>query len=423
MKLTEYNEINERIYTDILPNGLSVFVVPKPGFHKKYAFFATGYGGVDRRFKLANEWIDTPAGVAHFLEHKMFDTEDGNALELLSANGASPNAYTSSDTTAYHFECIDMFSENLETLLSFVSVPYFTAESVDKEQGIIDQEIRMVEDDPDYCLYYGLLKSLFKANPLRDSVIGSIESIKKITAETLYDCHKAFYAPSNMALCVIGDVDPSMVCDIAGKILPSVKSEVPVRDYGEPEILSPAGGDFSKEMEVSLPVFLAGCKLPAAKKGQDYLLHEIISAIVLEILCGHSSALFIRLYSEGLINADFSASFDSSAGVAYTMFGGEARDPERVFEEVKKEIKAAASQGADPALFERIKKAAIGSHIRALNSFGVLAASIAEGHFKGFDPFLAPKLLSKIKIDDVNKFISENIIPENMVISSIKPIK
>jgi len=423
MKLTEYKEINEKLYTGKLPNGLSIFVVPKPGFHKKYAFFATDYGGIDRRFKLSGDWIDTPAGVAHFLEHKMFDTKDGNALEKLSANGASPNAYTSSDITAYYFECIDMFYENLEILLDFVSVPYFTPESVKKEQGIIDQEIRMCEDEPNYCLYYGFLQSLFKTNPLRDSVVGSIESIKKITAETLYDCHKVFYAPSNMALCIVGDVDPKAVYDTAEKILPSEHGAIPLRDYGNPEKLSPEQNVFSKEMEVSLPIFLAGAKMPSAKKGKDYLWLEIVSAIALEILCGHSSSFYMRLYAEGQINADFSASFDSSAGVAYTMFGGEARDPERVFDEIKKETCRLLEQGVDPALFGRLKKAAIGSHIRALNSFGVLAGSIVEGHFKGFDPFIAPALLSKMTTDDVYKFISGNIIPENMSISIINPLK
>ncbi|MCL2820860.1 MAG: insulinase family protein [Oscillospiraceae bacterium] len=423
MKLNEYKEINERLYTAKLPNGLPVFVVPKPGFHKKYAFFATDYGGVDRRFQLAGKWTDTPAGVAHFLEHKLFDTEDGNALERLSANGASPNAYTASDITAYYFECIDDFSENLEILLDFVSVPYFTKESVEKEQGIIDQEIRMVEDDPDFNLYYGLLKSLFKENPVRDSVAGTVESIKKITANTLYDCHKVFYAPSNMALCVVGDVDPSMVYDIAEKILPTEKSEIPLRDYGTKEGLSPVTANISKEMEVSLPIFLAGCKLTPGAHGQDVLRLEVISAIALELLCGHSSPFYHRLYAEGLINADFSASFDSTAGVAYTMFGGETRDPGRVFAELKKELSNLLSHGPDTALFERIKKAAIGSHIRALNSFGVLAASISEGHFKGFDPFTAPVILSKLTVDDISEFISKNLVSDNMAISIINPIK
>jgi len=421
MKFLEYRQINEFLYTGTLPNGLTIFVVPKQGFHKKYAFFAADYGGVDRRFRCADKWIDTPAGVAHFLEHKMFETEDGNALEMLSANGASPNAYTSCDITAYYFECIDMFPENLETLLSFVSVPFFTPESVEKEQGIITQEIRMIEDDPDYCLYYGLLKSLFKSNPLRDSVAGSVNSIEKITADTLYNCHKVFYAPSNMALCVVGDVEPSMVFDTAERILPGEKHVIPERDYGPTEARLPEVSDKQKAMEVSLPIFLAGCKVSPAARGQETLWLEIVSALALEVLCGHSSPIYLRMYAEGQINADFSASFDSAAGVAYTMFGGEARDPNRVFLEVKSEIQRLITHGPDAALFERIKKAAIGSHIRALNSFSVIASSIVEGHFRGFDPFTAPDILAKVSIDDTTGFIRESLIPDNMAISIINP--
>jgi len=423
MKLTEYKKLNEKLYTEYLPNGMPVFVIPKPGFHKKYAFFAANYGGIDRSFKLGDKWIDTPAGVAHFLEHKMFDTKDGNALELLSANGASPNAYTSTDITAYHFECIDKFSDNLEILLNFVSTPYFTPESVEKEHGIITQEINMIEDDPGYCLYYGLLKSLFFSNPVRDSVAGSVDSIREITADTLYDCHKIFYAPSNMALCIVGDVDPHEVLDIAGKILPGEPGENPLRDYGEPEMLTPETGSVEKSMDVSLPLFLAGCKVKPAATGQELFWNEIVSAIALEMLCGHSSPLFLRLYAEGQINADFAASFDSAADVAYTIFGGEAREPLHVFLEVKDEIRKFTSEGPDKALFERIRKAAIGSHIRALNSFGVLASSVVEGHFRGFDSYKAPEILSKITIDDIMKFALENLIPDNMAISVISPQK
>jgi len=421
MTLKEYEKINERVYTDTLPNGLTVKVVPKPGFHKKYAYFVTDYGGVDRRFKLKNDWIDTPAGVAHFLEHKMFDTQDGNALEKLSANGASPNAYTSSDITAYHFECIDMFNENLEILLDFVFTPYLTQKSVEKEQGIITQEIRMIEDDPDFCLYYGLLKSLFKNNPIRDSVAGTVESIGTITADILYDCHKIFYSPSNMVLCITGDIDPSLICETAAKILPAGSGNVPLRDYGMIESLLPETADIRKNMEVSLPVFLAGCKVEPVANGRDALWLEIVAALALELLCGHSSSLYMRLYTEGLVNADFSASFDSAAGVAYTMFGGETRDPDRVYAEVKDEIVKISENGPDADLFERIRKASIGSHIRALNSFGVIASSIAEGHFRGFDTFEAPDLLAKISVDDIKDFIHNNLVPGNMAISVINP--
>jgi len=421
MRLVEYEKLNEKLYTGTLANGCTIFVIPKPGFHKKYAYLAADYGGVDRRFKINGKWIDTPAGVAHFLEHKMFDTKDGNALEKLSANGASPNAYTSTDKTAYHFECIDMFAENLKILLDFVSVPYFTPESVEKEQGIITQEIRMVEDDPDYNLYYGLLRSLFKTNPLRDSIVGSVESIEEITADTLYDCHKVFYAPSNLALCVVGDVDHTMVFDIAESVLPKGSNELLQRDYGENEESFPVTTELIKSMEVSLPIFLAGNKVKPPARGTETFLLEIISALALEILCGHSSPLYLKLYSEGSINADFSASFDSAAGVAYTMFGGEVREPKRIFREVKNEIERLLLEGPDVELFKRIKKAAIGSHIRALNSFGVLASSTVEGHFRGYDPFEAPDLLSKVSPDDISGFIRENLISDNMAISIVNP--
>ena len=422
MQKKNYELIGEQVYSGKLPNGLSVFVVPKPGFYKSYAFFATDYGGADRRFKLGGKWVDTPEGVAHFLEHKMFDTEDGNALTSLSANGASPNAYTGTDITAYHFECIDKFSENLETLLSFVSIPYFTPESVEKEQGIIAQEICMVEDDPEYCLYYGLMKSLFHSNPLRDSVAGTVGSISEITDKTLYDCHKAFYDPSNMVLCVAGGADPAEVFGIALKILPGSPGEIPKRDYGPHEPPEPAAASFSKAMEVSLPIFLAGCKSEPAPRGPDSLRLELVSSLALDLLAGHSSPLYLRLYGEGLVSSDFSASYDSGVGAAYSIFGGESRSPERVYDEVKKEITRLASDGPDPALFNRIKKAAIGSQVRMLNSFGAICGSVAGGHFRGYDAFDAPEVLLSITEDDAVSFYREHLSPENMAISIVSPL-
>jgi len=335
MTYKKYPLIGEELHTVKLPNGLPVFVVPKRGFNKKYAYFATDYGGADRRFRLSGKWTDTPEGVAHFLEHKMFETQTGNALTKLSENGALPNAYTSTDITAYHFECIDNFRENLETLLSFVSIPYFTPESVEKEQGIIAQEIIMYEDDPDHCLYYGLMKSLFRSNPMRDSVAGTVDSIAEITPETLYGCHKIFYNPSNMALCVAGDVDPSEVADMAQRILPVEQGEAPERDYGPDESLEPETRLFSKAMEISLPLFLAGCKSKPAARGRESLRLELISGFALDILAGHSSPLYLRLYAEGLVNSDFSASYDAAVGTAYSMFGGEPGNPGRVTAEVK----------------------------------------------------------------------------------------
>ena len=421
MTVKEYPLVGEQVCSGKLPNGLSVFVVPKRGFHKYFAFFAADYGGADRRFKLAGNWIDTPEGVAHFLEHKMFDMAYGNALTRLSANGADPNAYTSTDTTAYFFDCIDKFPENLETLLEFVSTPYFSPESVEKEQGIISQEILMGEDDPDHCVYYNLMESLFRHNPLRDPVAGTVKSISEITSGTLSDCHSIFYNPSNMTLCVSGDVDFHKVCDIAQSVLPEDPGEIPERDYGPVEALSPEAACITKSMEVSQPIFLAGCKSPPAARGRDTLRLELVSALALDVLAGHSSPLYIRLYGEGLVCSDFSASFESAAGTAMTIFGGESRDPQRVFDDVKDEILRLSSSGPDAALFGRIKKAAIGSYLRSLNSLEAICAGVAAGNFRGYDMFEAPEMLSAITQDDITEFFRDYVSPGNMAISIVTP--
>ena len=421
MKHKGYERIGEQIYEEKLPNGLSVFVIPKRGFNKSYAFFATKYGGADRRFKLAGRWTDTPEGVAHFLEHKMFDTEDGNALANLSANGASPNAFTSADITAYYFESTEKFEENLNLLLSFVSVPYFTDESVEKEQGIIGQEIRMTEDDPEFALYYGLMKSLYKNNPIRDSVAGTVESISEITAQTLYDCHRIFYNPSNMALCVTGDVSPERIASIAFDVLPKEAGETPEIDYGEPESLFPEKMRSEAAMEVSLPIFSAGSKVFSENSGREKFRRELIGDLAMQIMAGKSSPLFLRLYGEGLINNQFSADFESAAGAAYIMFGGESRDPDAVFEEIKKEASRVANSGADKALFDRVKKTATGKYIRSLNSFDRLCYNYVQGYLGNYDFFEAPEILSAISLDDVSSFIAESITPEKMAISVINP--
>ena len=419
--IKEYASVNEKAYLEVLPNGLTVYVVPKRGFSKYCAYFAVNYGGSDRRFRTGKKWINTPQGVAHFLEHKMFDTPEGDASTRLAINGASSNAFTSTDMTAYYFDCIDMFRENLEILLNFVSVPYFTAENVEKEQGIIAQEILMSEDDPDYCLYYGLMKSLFRHNPARDSVAGSVESIAKITPETLYSCHTAFYNPSNMVLCVAGDIDPREVADAALRVLPEEKGIIPERDYGPPESLAPEATRFSAEMDVSLPLFMAGCKSEPATRDADVMRLDLVSALALDILAGHSSPLYFRLYKEGLVSSDFSASFDASSGAAYSMFGGETRDPMRVYNEVLEEVSRICKTGPDADLSRRIRKSATGSYVRTFNSFDAICGSITGSFFRGYDALDMIDLIPAVTDDEITAFLRERLDPANMAISIINP--
>ncbi|MDR0861599.1 MAG: insulinase family protein [Oscillospiraceae bacterium] len=424
MNSKTYESVREQVFSEKLENGLQVFVLPKRGFNKNFAFFATDYGGADRRFKVDGEWIDTPEGVAHFLEHKMFDTKDGgNALSLLSATGAQPNAFTSTQITGYFFSGTENFETNLRVLLDFVSVPYFTDESVNKEQGIIGQEIHMGEDNPSHALYYGLMKLLYANNPIRDSVAGTVESIAEITPKTLYDCHKIFYNPSNMALVVVGDVEPERVCEIAREVLPKEAGEQPLRDYGAPETGVPTEHETTREMEVSQPMFMAGCAAKPVSGGEALQRRDIVGGLAIEMIFGSSSPFALELYSSGAVGRDFGGGFESAVGVAYTMFGGQCRDPQSVYDKVKAEIRRVQAEGFDETRFNRVKKATYGKSMRTFDSFDDVAYGIAQSHFHGFDALRGPEVLLEVTSDEVLKFVRENVEPDNMAISLVLPLK
>ena len=434
MQRHDYPNIGETLYSAELPNGLRLRVVPKKGFATFYAAFAANYGGADRRFELDGEAIDTPAGVAHFLEHKMFDLPDGDsAMNLLSANGAEPNAFTSSDMTCYYFQCTKSFEENLRLLLHFVSTPYFTPETVQKEQGIIAQEILMGEDNPGMAIYYQLLRQLYARHPIRDRVAGTVESISGITDKTLYDCHRAFYAPSNMALCVEGDVDPERIYAIALEALPQERMPVPHADYGEAENLLPAECFASREMPVSAPQFLAGFKCAPAAEGDDYMRASILGDMASDILMGESSALYQRLYEQGLIYSrlyaegllcrDFDYEVDFAAGTGTVIFGGESQQPERVLEELKAEASRISAEGFEPERFERAKRASFGARLRGFEDFDNVCVSLAGAAFDGYDAFAAPAVLSEVTADECAAFIRENLAPERLAISIITPAR
>lgn len=422
MTKIEFENIGEVLYTETLPNGLRVNAVPKSGWSKSYAFFATDYGGADRRFKIGGKWIDMPAGVAHFLEHKMFDTPDGgNALAALSANGASPNAFTGSGITGYYFESADLFYENLKILLSFVSIPYFTKESVSKEQGIIGQEIRMTEDRPGFVLYYEFLKCLYGHHPIRESVAGTVESIAEITADTLYNCHKVFYNPSNMTLCVMGDVDPERVSRLAGETLSREPGEIPERDYGPPESVIPVRARSVNAMEVALPMFMLGSHVDLADDGKGRLRQKLTADLALRCLAGKASPLYLGLYAEGLLNAPLDAELDCSCGMGMLAVSGESADPEKVFRGLCGQVKAVSETGFDPAYFERSKRADYGSRIRSLGSFNSVCISLAEGTFAGYNPLEGFEMLSDISRADCEAFIKSALAPEKLAMSVVMP--
>lgn len=412
----EYKNIGETLYSGQLDNGLEIRVIPKPGFNSFYAVFGTNYGGSMRTFEIDGKVCDTPAGVAHFLEHKMFDLPNGdNALNMLSANGADPNAFTSSSATCYYFKCTTGFEENLRLLLHFVSTPYFTKETVEKEQGIIGQEIRMCEDNPGNVMYYNLLKCLYDHHPIRDDVAGTIESIAEITDKTLYDCHKVFYSPSNMVLCVEGDVDPERIFEIAASELPKEKRPIPHANYGEKESLYPISQRREVNMEVSAPQFLIGAKVTDTS-----LRERIIASLSTNLLLGPSSPFFARLYSNGTLNRNFDVEVDYAAGTATLFIGGESNTPDKVLEEIKKEVNTFK---LDDAYFERTKKAAIGSRLRGLEDFDGVCVCLALDLFDGYCSFDALEMLEGITKDECIKYIKDNMSDDKLAISIINPVK
>ena len=421
MERREFSRLGETMYREKLENGLTVFVFPKPEFEKGYAFFAANYGGMDVRFCQDGTWRDTPAGVAHYLEHKMFDTKEGNALQDLAANGASPNAFTSTAITGYYFESTDHFADNLRILLSFVSQPWFTQESVDKERGIIGQEIRMIEDNPDWRVFTNLMAALYEKHPVRLSVAGSVESIAQITPETLYQCHEAFYNPANMVLCMAGQMDPEAVCALAREVLPAQPKPAAQRDLGGEEPVGAARSLVEQTMAVSTPIFQLGVKGDAPQMGREGARQELVGELACEALLGNSSPLYARLYREGLINRGFTYGYESLPGAAFLAAGGESKNPQAVRRAVEKEAQRIAREGIDPQLWERIKKGTYGGKVRSLNSFETLCVGQARSFFTGDDLLDFPALFEQVSREDAQDLIARWFVPERMALSVIRP--
>ena len=418
---TDYPNIGESLFSQTLENGLRVLVVPRPGFLKKYAFFAANYGGAVRDFMLDGRRVETPEGVAHFLEHKMFDMPWGSALAELTAAGARPNAYTSDFITAYHFECTEGFEKDLDLLLDYVSTPCFTAAGVEKEQGIIGQEIAMAENEPGRALYYGLMRSLYERSPVRRGVLGTAESIARITPEVLTDCHRAFYAPSNMLLAVVGDVEPESVAEAARRALPAERAPVPEPDYGEIEPLSPFERRFSREMDVSAPQFMIGAKLPPEGSGEALLRKKLTAALALRALAGVSSRLYTSMYAEGLVRSLWYEA-DWGPCAAYAVAGGEGPEPERVLERFSAAVAAVAREGFEPAAFERCRRAEYGARLRALGSPSALADALARDSFAGCESLRAFSLLPELSAGECADFVREFLAPERLALAQIQPM-
>lgn len=417
-----YDLLGERLYTYRLANGLPVFVMPKPGFCKSFAFFATRYGSVDTRYRAGGGWKETPAGVAHFLEHKMFDLPDGdNALQQFARTGASPNAFTSHGMTAYHFESVSDFEENLRLLLRFVSTPYFTEESVAKERGIIAQEIRMIEDHPHSQLFERLLGALYERHPVRVPIAGTVDSIGQITAGTLYDCHASFYHPANMCLCAAGDLDGARIAAIAQEELPASRGDAAVSDTGEETGDAAYRHDVSVAMEVSRPLFALGFVCPPPDGGVASLRFELLAELAMEAIVGPSSPLYAQLYGEELINRGFAHGCYRAPGMFMMFCMGESRDPDRVRALLFEEAARVSRQGLDGDLFARLKRAALGARLRDLDHPENTCHMQADAYFLGCDYFAFASLFEGLACDMAAQLLASSLVPGRSALSVVRP--
>ena len=422
METKHYPHLGEQVIYDALPNGLQIAIVPRRDFSKKLAYFVTDYGAIHTDFTLNGAHFTAPQGVAHYLEHKLFDMPDGRDVSAeFAALGANVNAFTSYDMTAYYFSCTENFSQCLALLLEFVSTPYFTHESVQKEQGIIGQEIDMNEDAPDTKVFELLMQAMYREHPIRYPILGTRKTIAQITPELLTQCHKAFYAPENMLLCIIGDVDVQAVRKIALAKLPEKGDNKLMRQRNWDEAMRCVHDLVESRMDIAMPMFQIGFKCEPIPNGTQGAVQEIIGDLAAEALFGESSCLYLQLYEQGLIDASFGGGFEAVEGMAMLSLSGESEHPEKIRDAVIAQAQVLVNEGISDEDFLRMKRSAMGRRICALDSFDSTAFRICAYHFSKFDYFDFPQLYVQVALSDIQAFLKRVVTPERCCLSIIRP--
>lgn len=428
MNFTKFYEpvLRETLYTAEHESGLKIAVMPKSGYSKSYAVFGTHFGSVDNTFIPPNgtEKVHVPDGVAHFLEHKMFEQPDGsNVFESYAKHGANANAYTSFHVTAYLFESTQDVKENLGILLDFVQKPYFTDENVAKEQGIIGQEIGMYDDDPGWQLMMGFLGAMFHENPVRIDIAGTTESISHITKETLYTCYETFYNLSNMCLFIIGDVNPEELGSyIEAHLLQKKKAEGEIQRFYGHEPAAVKAKEVSKKLDVSVPMFMLGFKDPdCGYDGKALLKKDIELSVICELLFGKTSSLYTELYNSGLILGGMETETACEKKYGYVALSGDSRDPQKVRELVFKGLSAAQKSGLQEEDVQRICRAMTGQYIKQFNNLNAVAHQYMSQVFNNVGLFDFLQTMKEITAADLNKRLRSYFDPERSVLSVVYP--
>jgi len=418
-----YEHLQETLYYEVMDNGLHVYILPKPGFQKTYATFATKYGSVDNHFQVeGQEAVKVPDGIAHFLEHKMFEEPTGDIFATFASHGASANAFTSFDQTVYLFSATEYVNENIQTLVDFVQNPYFTDQNVEKEKGIIGQEIDMYADNPDWRVYFGLIEVMYQKHPVHIDIAGTVESIRTITKEMLYECYNTFYHPSNMLLFVVGGVDPQEVIDMvrSNQEQKDYKPQGSIQRFFEPEPEQVGEARREAKLAVSLPKCLFGFKeTDVGLTGEKLLRRDMTTQLMMDLLFGSSTRLFQKLYDEDLISDSFGHEYNSSPQYAFSAIGGDTKDPDQLLARIREEVDAIVEKGFESTDFERARKKKIGGYLRMLNSPENIAHEFTRQQFRGGDFFNMLPLYESITLEDVNLRLREHIRWDHLAVSLV----
>ena len=421
MQIIENSEVKEKLYIEKLENGLTIMIIPKTGIRKKYVMYATHYGSVDNKFIIPGEETVTkvPDGIAHYLEHKMFEQENGkNSLDKLTELGVNANAYTTTNYTTYLFEATDNFYEALDELMDYVQNPYFTDENVEKERGIIAQEINMYDDEPDWVVYMNAIRCMYKENPITIDIAGTVESIQEIDKEVLYKCYNTFYNPSNMVMCFCGEFEPeSLIQEVKKRLVEKpMQGEIKRIYEEEPEEISTK--KIEKEMEVSIPVFVIGIKDKLEK--ENIVKKHIAMEILLNIIIGKSSKLYKNLYEKELLISEPYLEYEIGENYAHIAVSGTSRNPEEVLKEFLQEVENVKKQGIDQEDLNRIKNMLYGNSVKEFNSVSHISRMFVTDYFKGINSFEYLETYKEVSKEYVEQVLSEVFKEEKTVISIVK---
>ncbi len=425
LKVRENKKLGEKYYYFKHESGLAVYVFPKD-LTTTYALFGTNYGSVDNTFRTDKneEFTTVPDGIAHFLEHKMFESEDGEDLfEKFARTGASANAYTSFMHTMYLFSCTEKFKESLEILLDGITSPYFTKENVAKEQGIIAQEIRMYEDTVADACFQGMLKSMYASNNVRIPIAGTVESISEITPEVLYKCYNTFYNLNNMALCVCGNIDVNEVIEVCDKIFKKApKIDIESIWSTEKEPPEVASERFTRKMQLSKPIFNIGIKdIDISESAAERLKKRVIMETLSECMFGESSEFSVSLYEEGLIRNPLSLYVDHNRVFSFIELHGESDDPEEVFARFKKYVEETKKNSISEEIFTRVLRSAYGEIIGIFDSVSSIANEFLSFIMEDYDIFDYIETFEKITLDDINSALCKLFDEKYYTLATVFP--